>query len=134
MAAIIVGGMQLPDSTMLARRIDALRGVGLLTEAIAESLKAENLAHEQSRAGMVWFCFFPPRVGGESGIRRFFRFWGGRTTRRTPSPLLRGEEDVVASGRAADREDPKKSKRKAAHSLDKDPISELHQGQRSDAP
>jgi hypothetical protein len=31
----------------------------------------------------------------------------------------------MASGRAADREDPKKSKRKAARSLDRDPISEL---------
>jgi hypothetical protein len=40
----------------------------------------------------------------------------------------------MASGRAADREDPKKSKRKAARSIDRDPISELHQGQRSDAP
>jgi len=40
----------------------------------------------------------------------------------------------MASGRAADREDPKKSKRRAARSLDRDPISELHQGQRSDAP
>jgi hypothetical protein len=40
----------------------------------------------------------------------------------------------MASGRAADREDPNKSKRKAARSLDRDPISELHQGQRSDAP
>ena len=40
----------------------------------------------------------------------------------------------MASGRAADREDPKKSKRQAARSLDRDPISELHQGQRSDVP
>jgi hypothetical protein len=40
----------------------------------------------------------------------------------------------MASGRAADREDPKKSKRRAARSLDRDPISELHQGQRSNAP
>ena len=40
----------------------------------------------------------------------------------------------MASGRAADREDPKKSKRRPARSLDRDPISELHQGQRSDAP
>jgi len=40
----------------------------------------------------------------------------------------------MASGRAADREDPNKSRRKAARSLDRDPISELHQGQRSDAP
>jgi HEAT repeats len=40
----------------------------------------------------------------------------------------------MASGRAADREDPNNSKRRAARSLDRDPISELHQGQRSDAP
>src|SRR5262249_35368196 len=40
----------------------------------------------------------------------------------------------MASGRAADREDPNNTKRKAARSLDRDPISELHQGQRSDAP
>src|SRR5215469_4035787 len=40
----------------------------------------------------------------------------------------------MASGRAADREDPNNSKRQAARSLDRDPTSELHQGQRSDAP
>jgi hypothetical protein len=40
----------------------------------------------------------------------------------------------MASGRAADREDPNNSKRRAARSLDRDPISALHQGQRSDAP
>jgi hypothetical protein len=40
----------------------------------------------------------------------------------------------MASGRAADREDPRKLRRKAARSLDRDPISELHQGQRSYAP
>jgi len=40
----------------------------------------------------------------------------------------------MASGRAADREGPGKSKRKAARSLDRDPISELHQGRRSYAP
>ena len=40
----------------------------------------------------------------------------------------------MASGRAADREDPNNSRRNAARSLDRDPISELHQGQRSYAP
>ena len=40
----------------------------------------------------------------------------------------------MASGRAADREDPDNSKRNAARILDRDPISELHQGQRSHAP
>jgi hypothetical protein len=40
----------------------------------------------------------------------------------------------MASGRAADREDPGNSRRNEARSLDWDPISELHQGQRSYAP
>jgi hypothetical protein len=40
----------------------------------------------------------------------------------------------MASGRAADREDPSKSRRKAARILDRDLISELHQGRRSHAP
>src|SRR5580700_229481 len=40
----------------------------------------------------------------------------------------------MASGRAADREGPGNSRRNAARSLDWDPISELHQGQRSYAP
>src|SRR5271156_6648758 len=41
---------------------------------------------------------------------------------------------MMASGRAADREDPDNSRRNAARSLDRDPISELHQGPRSHAP
>jgi hypothetical protein len=40
----------------------------------------------------------------------------------------------MASGRAADREDPDKSSRNAARNLDRDPIREPHQGQRSNAP
>lgn len=31
----------------------------------------------ESCAGMVWLCFFHPRLAGESGIERFFRHWGG---------------------------------------------------------
>lgn len=75
--AILSGGMRLPDATMLNQRIDALLAASLVTETIARSLKAKNQAHEKYRAGMVWFCFFPPRFAGESGIGRFFRFWGG---------------------------------------------------------
>src|SRR5665213_3526379 len=55
MATIAADGMQLPDAAMLSRRIDALQGAGLVTDAIAERLKADNLADARSRAGMVWF-------------------------------------------------------------------------------
>src|ERR1700757_1592324 len=62
------------------------------------------------------------------------RFSGSR--HRTPRARseCEGEEDVMASGRAADREDPCNSRRNSARILDWDPISELHQGQRSYAP
>ena len=48
--------------------------------------------------------------------------------------VCEGEEDVMANGRAVDREDPDNSRRTAARSLDWDPIRELHQGPRSYAP
>jgi hypothetical protein len=77
-ATIISNGMQLPDAMMLSRRIDALLNDGLLDRTIASRLKNENQADERYRAGMVWFCFFPPGLAGESGIERFFRHWGGK--------------------------------------------------------
>jgi len=76
--AIIKGkGMQLPNRAMLVRRIDALVEGGQLSVEVAHRLKAKNQANESNRAGMVWFCFFPPRVAGESGVARFFQCWGG---------------------------------------------------------
>lgn len=74
---ILSDGMVLPNAHMLARRIDDLLNAGLVTDSIARRLKGTNQAHEEYRAGMVWFCFFPPRFAGESGIERFFRHWGG---------------------------------------------------------
>ena len=58
------------------------------------------------------------------------RFSGSRHSSRKLAQNAR----VKASGRAADREGPENSRRNAARSLDWDPISELHQGQRSCAP
>jgi hypothetical protein len=59
----------------------------------------------------------------------------GQPAQDPTSPFrCEGEEEVMVSGRAADREDPGNSRRNAARSLDWDPTSELHQGQRSYAP
>jgi hypothetical protein len=74
---ILSQGMQLPDAAMLDRRIDALVAAGHLTEDVARRLKAKNQSGDSNRAGMLWFCFFPPRGAGEHGIERFFRHWGG---------------------------------------------------------
>jgi hypothetical protein len=76
-ATIISTGMQLPDGAMLNRRIDALLNTGSVTESVANRLKRENQSHASNRAGMIWFCFFPPRLAGEHGIEGFFRHWGG---------------------------------------------------------
>jgi hypothetical protein len=70
-------GLSLPDQFVLAKRIDRVVAQGHVGADIAKSLKAENQAHEPTRAGRLWFCFFPPALGGETGINRFFRYWGG---------------------------------------------------------
>lgn len=76
-AAIVAEGMQLPDTGMLTRRINGVAEEGLLTAGVAERLRSKNQAHEPNRAGMIWFCFFPPGHAGEGGIGRLLRFWGG---------------------------------------------------------
>ncbi|MFZ2467774.1 MAG: hypothetical protein WAW54_05215 [Parvibaculum sedimenti] len=76
-AVILDSGLSLPDARMLDRRIDALVELDMFSQDVGKKLKAENQAHEKNRAGMVWFCFFPPHLAGESGIGDFMRFWGG---------------------------------------------------------
>lgn len=74
---ILRHGLQLPDTAMLNQRIDALVAMDHLTDDIASRLKGNNQSGDRNRAGMVWFCFYPPRIAGEHGIERFFRHWGG---------------------------------------------------------
>jgi hypothetical protein len=87
------GGMQLPDVAMLHRRVDAVVEAGLLPANLAARLKAEHQADDPWRAGRVWFCFFPPRLAGETGIERFFRHWGGEA-------LYNSHEDDAETGAA----------------------------------
>ena len=89
--AIRSDGMQMPDVAMLHRRVDAVVDAGLLPRNLADRLKTEHQADESWRAGRVWFCFFPPRLAGESGIERFFRHWGGEA-------LYNSHEDDPESG------------------------------------
>jgi hypothetical protein len=76
-ASIQSVGMQLPDVGMLHRRVDAVVEAGLLPGRLAGRLKTEHQADDRWRSGSIWFCFYPPRQAGESGIGRFFRHWGG---------------------------------------------------------
>lgn len=69
--------MELPNLVTLTRRINAVTKGGLISIGVSNRLKSENQANESNRAGMLWFCFFPPRLAGQGGIGRFFHHWGG---------------------------------------------------------
>ena len=92
---IVRTGMQLPDGTMLRRRIDALVDAGMMASDTALRLVERNQANDTNRAGMLWFCFFAPRLASESSIARFFRHWGGEALYNShesdpgTSPVLR---------------------------------------------
>ena len=96
------------------------------------------LARKPTKVAPVALANKTPRIvwavmmRGEVTRRRTFS--GNRHRRHQPIQHARVKRNVMASGRAADREDPNNSRRKAARSLDRDPISERHQGQRSWAP
>jgi hypothetical protein len=87
---IIASGMQLPDGAMLRGRIEALVRANLMPGDVAGRLQTVNQADDSSRAGILWFCFFPPRLAGEHGIGRFFRHWGGEA-------LYNSHEDDAAT-------------------------------------
>ena len=69
--------MQLQNSETLNRRIDTLLREQQVDSDVANRLCQENQADEANRAEKLWFCFYPPYIAGEQGIRRFFRCWGG---------------------------------------------------------
>lgn len=78
-------GMSPQNGTILGQRIDSLVKDGLLKSQSAEQLKSDNLADEEYRKGMIWFCFFSPSIEA-NGVSRFFRSWGGEA-------LYHGYED-----------------------------------------
>lgn len=73
---IRANGMQLPNKELLHKRIDSIKQEGLINSLCCEHLKNINQADEPSRAGRIWFCFFPPYRDGQ-GLERLFRSWGG---------------------------------------------------------
>lgn len=70
-------GMQLPSPALLQARVGALVEAGTLSSKMASLLLSRHQAADSNRAGMIWFCFFPPVRAGQHGIERFFRCWGG---------------------------------------------------------
>jgi hypothetical protein len=74
--------MKLQNRRTLQTRILAVQGAGFLDEPTAKALIEENSADESNRAGFLWFCFYPPKFAGESGIRIFLQYWGGEALSR----------------------------------------------------
>jgi hypothetical protein len=68
--------MQLPNVTVLEARIGALQAAALIDASTAKRLIAANQAHEANRANLIWFCFFPPRSAGQSGVGSLLGYWG----------------------------------------------------------
>lgn len=93
--AIRTGGMRLQNAKLLADRIRVLEQEGVIDAEAAVALIGDNQADAANRAGMLWFCFFPPHLAGESGIEIFLRYWGGEALSRSHyqdsvrGPLLR---------------------------------------------
>jgi len=90
---ILGSGMSLPNLTMLHKRIADVAAAGILDDSVAIRLMNNNQANDANRAGMIWFCFFPPRIAGQRGIERFFRSWGGEA-------LYNSHEDKPITGPA----------------------------------
>jgi hypothetical protein len=91
MDAICAEGMWPQSGATLRARIDDLRYAGVMDEEVAGVLSTNNSADDSNRAGMIWFCFFPPYKAGESGIAPLLRLWGGEALYRhhESSPRVR---------------------------------------------
>lgn len=74
---ILKRGMQPPSKAMLEARIRRLEANSAISAEVAERLLADNLADDEHRKGLIWFCFCYPRLAGESGIGDLLRNWGG---------------------------------------------------------
>ena len=75
-------GMCLPSLELLEERISNLINEGVISPEVGEKLKVNNWANEKHRKGMIWFCFFHPKLAGQSGIEDFFQYWGGEALYR----------------------------------------------------
>jgi hypothetical protein len=70
-------GMQPPNRHILTERIRRVQADGMLEDHVAKRLIEENQGDQKGREGMIWFCFYEPRIAGQREIERFFRRWGG---------------------------------------------------------
>lgn len=74
---IAENGMLLLSNELVAKKVELLRNQRLISDTTAKFIIEPSIADDECRTQMIWFCFFEPRLAWQSGIERFFRFWGG---------------------------------------------------------
>lgn len=75
--AVEADGLVPMSIDLIERRIAFQVQGGLVSTVVGDALRAAHLGSAHNRAGMIWFCFFPPKDAGEDGIHRLLRYWGG---------------------------------------------------------
>lgn len=88
---IKLNGMQPPNLQMLKERIQTAMNKEHFSREIARILEGRNQADDSNRAGMICFLFSKPPIGGERGLYRLFRSWGGEA-------LYNSHEDDPTTG------------------------------------
>lgn len=76
-ADVEANGLTLLSADLIERRIAAQVQCDTLPAAVGNALRAAHQGSARNRAGMIWFCFSPPREAGEGNIQRLLRHWGG---------------------------------------------------------
>lgn len=79
-ADVQTGGLAPLSTSLIERRIATQVQRGALSATVGDILRGAHKGDASNRAGMIWFCFFPPYEAGEGGIHRLLRYWGGEAT------------------------------------------------------
>ena len=95
---ILKNGLTLQNLESLKKRISKLKENKIISEDIANKLTSTNQANQKNRTNMLWFCFFLPYLGGQFGIERFFRSWGGEALYNSHEGLPNTGEKLLEIG------------------------------------
>ncbi len=70
-------GLRPLSPELFETRVAAALADGLIDRAVADAVLCRNGCRDENRAGRVWFVFRSWHLTEESGVGRFFSYWGG---------------------------------------------------------
>jgi hypothetical protein len=76
-ASIQQNGFDPLSVDLVTRRVSARVAAGDLTEELGKHLLEKTRARESNRTGLLWVIFTKTTLKDESGVYRFFDYWGG---------------------------------------------------------